>query len=486
MSGAESGDTGKIVGRYVLHKRIAAGGMASVHFGRLLGEVGFTRVVAIKRLHAQFASDPDFAAMFLDEARLAARIHHPNVAGTLDVVAADDELFLVMEYVPGEALQKLFRAAVAKGSPPPAAHAVAIMVGTLHGLHAAHEARNAAGEWLGIVHRDVSPHNILVGEDGVARLIDFGVAKAIERIHSTRDGGLRGKIGYMAPEQLTGDRVDRRADVYAAAVVLWELLTGERYLDIGNPAAAVKVAVEREPQSPRRIVPALPVALDAVTLQGLAKKPADRFSTALEMATALERALAPSTQREISQWVSELAGEALHERRQILRRIETAPDPSQGPVDYAPEAPDAEASWLPGDALKTEVSQVSQPSSVTMETPRTTRRALSQPPRRTASVVAGVLAGAVLGATLILVAIRPSRPVAPASITPAASASALVTPPTPSNTPAASASVDAPTIAFSALPLASSPRAAVQLVRPAAPAPAPASSARHPPLFSRD
>jgi serine/threonine-protein kinase len=457
--------------------------MASVHFGRLLGEVGFTRIVAIKRLHSQFASDPEFAAMFLDEARLAARIHHPNVAGTLDVVAADEELFLVMEYIPGESLQKLFRSALARGGPPTPAHAVAIMVGTLHGLHAAHEAKNAAGEWLGIVHRDVSPHNILVGEDGVARLIDFGVAKAIERIHSTRDGGLRGKIAYMAPEQLTVDRVDRRADIYAASVVLWELLTGTRHLDISNPAAAVKAAVEREPVAPGNLVPGLPAALDSVVLKGLAKRPEARFATALEMATALEKTLAPSTQREVGQWVSELAGEALRERRQILRRIETASSASSGTVEAPAGPPGSEASWLPSDALRTEVSQVSQPSSVSVETPRATPREPARSARRASAALAGVVVGAVLGATLLFVALHSPHPAAAVSATTALPVSASASGSLSSTPPATSASSETSAIAVSALPVASSPRPPGPMLRP--PAPPPAASHRLP-LFSRD
>jgi len=192
-----------IIGRYALFHELAAGGMATVHVGRLLGAAGFSRVVAIKRLHRHFASDPEFVSMFVDEARLAARIRHPNVVPTLDVVRTEDELFLVMEYVSGEALSRLLRATREKGVPVTPRIAVTIGAGLLHGLHAAHTAKGERGEPLEIVHRDVSPQNVIVGTDGIARVLDFGVAKARVRLQTTREGQVKGKLAYMAPEQLT-------------------------------------------------------------------------------------------------------------------------------------------------------------------------------------------------------------------------------------------------------------------------------------------
>src|SRR3954467_5396427 len=215
-----------LIDRYELHGEIASGGMARVHLGRLVGPGGFGRTVAIKRLHPHLAKEPEFVDMLTDEARVAGRLGHPNLVPTLDIVAAEGELFLVMEYVPGLTLSVIAKRIGAQNERVPLPIALSIMTGVLHGLHAVHEAKDERGLPLEVVHRDVSPQNILVGSDGVARVLDFGVAKAAGRAHGTQDGRIKGKFGYMPPEQLHGEVLDRRADVYAAGVVLWEALVG--------------------------------------------------------------------------------------------------------------------------------------------------------------------------------------------------------------------------------------------------------------------
>jgi serine/threonine-protein kinase len=315
-----------LVGRYAIFGEIASGGMATVHYGRLMGPVGFSRTVAIKRLHAQFAKDPEFVSMFLDEARLAARVVHSNAVQTLDVVAADSELFLVLEYVQGESLTRLVRAETRARHPIPLGIVSAIVCGMLHGLHAAHEATGVSGEPLGIVHRDVSPHNVLVGAEGVARVIDFGVAKATGRVHTTREGQLKGKLAYMAPEQLRRGGVDRRTDVFAAGIVLWEMLTLRR-LFAGESEAAIMMSVLDKPIAPPgAIVHGVPPALDEVVLRALQRDKAARFATAQEMALALEAAVPLASPTRVGAWVTGLAGEVLAQRARIVRDIETGSD----------------------------------------------------------------------------------------------------------------------------------------------------------------
>jgi serine/threonine-protein kinase len=314
----------RLIGRYVLYGAIASGGMATVHFGRLMGAAGFARPVAIKRLHAQFARDPDFVKMFLDEARLAARIAHPNVVATLDVVAPDDEVFLVMEYVRGVALVQLIRSLKHRGERIPPHISAGIMSGVLHGLHAAHEATNDRGESLNLVHRDVSPQNVLVGTDGVPRLLDFGVATAAGCAHTTRDGQLKGKLAYMAPEQVRSEPPTRRTDVFAASVVLWEMLTGKRLFYAANEASVLARVLNSQIVAPSSIVPDLPKAFDHVVLHGLERDPAKRYATAKEMANDLSSVIAVASASEIGEWVERNAAEELRQRAETIAAIERA------------------------------------------------------------------------------------------------------------------------------------------------------------------
>jgi serine/threonine-protein kinase len=312
----------RVLGRYALFGEIASGGMATVHLGRLLGPVGFSRTVAIKRLHAQLAKDPEFVAMFMDEARLAARIVHPNVVPMLDVVALEGELFLVMEYVEGEPLARLLRAADERGQRVPLRIVATIITGVLHGLHAAHEAKNDRGEPLGIIHRDVSPHNVLVGADGVPRLLDFGIAKAAGRVHTTREGQLKGKLPYMAPEQIRGNP-SRLSDVYASGVVLWEALAGRRLFK-GDEAEILAAVLEHVIEPPSRFAPDVPPELDALTLRAVDRDPSRRFSSAREMAQSLELATPCATATEVREWLESLAAASLSERRRQIAELESA------------------------------------------------------------------------------------------------------------------------------------------------------------------
>jgi serine/threonine protein kinase len=316
---------GRMVGRYALYDELGSGGMATVYLGRLCGPARFSPIVAVKALHPQLAKDPDFVKMFLDEARLAARIRHPNIVPVIDVHVGAGELCLVLEYVRGESLNRLIRGAAADGQPISPAIASAIVCDMLEGLHAAHEATDEEGKPLGIVHRDVSPHNVLVGVDGTARVFDFGVAKAAGRMQTTQDGQVKGKLAYMAPEQLRGESVNRQADLYAAAVVLWEMLTGEHLFGGDNEGQTVERVLFEPVPAPSQRRGNVPAALDAVVLRGLARERTRRFGTAKEMVLALEQAAAPAARSEVGGWVEVRAVDGLEDRARRVAAVEASP-----------------------------------------------------------------------------------------------------------------------------------------------------------------
>jgi eukaryotic-like serine/threonine-protein kinase len=324
------------LGRYVAFDELASGGMAAVHLGKLRGPVGFSRTVAIKRLHAHLAKDPEFVAMFLDEARLAARVHHPNVVPVLDVVTEGDELFLVMEYVHGETLSQLLRACREQNKPVPLPVIITILSQVLRGLHAAHEATNERGDALKIVHRDVSPQNVILGVDGVARVLDFGVAKAMWRAQTTKDGQIKGKMRYMAAEQLRGEQdVDCRVDIYAAAVVLWETLSLRPLVLHDNPGAVAMQVLAGRFEPPSKYRPEISNVLDAIVMRGLSANRDERCATALEMAELLEQ-FEMASAGELGRWVREACPDRLIQRAEQVSAIDRAIDS----LPAVPSAPD--------------------------------------------------------------------------------------------------------------------------------------------------
>ena len=342
----------RIVGRYAVFDAIATGGMATVHFGRLIGPAGFSRTVVVKRLHAQYAADAEFATMFLDEARVAARIRHPNVVPVIDVVADGSEILLVMEYAQGESLAYLSRAEDPR-TPGRLRILCNVVAGALQGLHAAHEATGENGRPLGVVHRDVSPQNILVGTDGNARVLDFGIAKAAGQAHHTGAGQVKGKIRYLSPEQVMCGDVDRRADLWATAVVLWEALTGTKLFSAECDGGVLSQIVNRAIPSPREVAPDVPEAVARVVLRGLERDRDRRFATAQEMAAALEEAVGLLPPREVGAWVERLARSRLEKRQQVLDDIE-AETVTAKVLPVAPPAPRA----TPAFAVTTDASMV--------------------------------------------------------------------------------------------------------------------------------
>jgi serine/threonine-protein kinase len=309
-----------IIGRYSLYYPIASGGMATVYLGRMSGAAGFGKTVAVKRMHPHLARDDDFRTMFVDEAHIAARIRHPNVVPILDVVRSGEDLLLVMDYVEGESLSCLARSA---STPMPPAIVVAVACGVLQGLHAAHEATDDQGRPLMLVHRDVSPQNIMVGQDGVPRVLDFGIAKAAGRLQTTRDGQVKGKASYMSPEQLRGEEIDRRVDVYAMGIVLWELLTGAPLFRGDTPESSMTQVLEKVVPPPSDLATGIPPELDDVVLRALSRDRSRRYATARKMAIVLERTVTPATAREVGEWVEAVAAPSLVTRARRVADIES-------------------------------------------------------------------------------------------------------------------------------------------------------------------
>jgi serine/threonine protein kinase len=311
--------TGRTLGPYELLVPLAQGATAQVWAARATGS-RLEKIVAIKTMLTEFSADVDAESMFLDEARLVSRIRHPNVAAVLDLGEADDALYIVIEWVEGEPLQVVLREAKARGVPLPLALRIVKLAAS--GLHAAHDLCDEGGKPVGLVHRDVSPQNILVGYDGSVKVIDFGVAKATSNMQRTSVGQIKGKVPYMAPEQAMGEPVDRRTDVFALGVVLYQLVAGKHPFRADSEFATLARVRDRNPaESPRAYVPDLPPALEEAMLKALAKKRDDRFATMLEFGRALERAVPspPDVDRALGTFMAALLSERAAKRQHAIR-----------------------------------------------------------------------------------------------------------------------------------------------------------------------
>jgi serine/threonine-protein kinase len=422
--------------RYEILAEIASGGMATVYLGRLPGAGGFERLVAIKRLHPHLERAREFVEMFLDEARIAARLHHPNVVATLEVGTSDRGYYLVMDYVEGDTLAKLLTRAATSRTWIPRDISLRIVLDTLAGLHVAHELRSDDGELLNLVHRDVSPQNVLIGIDGVARITDFGVAKASARLSSTRSGQLKGKLGYMAPEQARGGDVDRRADVFAMGIMLWEALAARRLFRGKQDTDAEtlhRVLFEPIPRL-RDIDPTIPVGIDAVVAKALERDLGARFASCAEFADALERlddpGLRAASTREVARFVNEVVGADVSARRMAIRNL------GPGEALSAPSGLEA-VPRLISSVSSASVSLTSAGPMSSMSRPSIVE--VAQKPG--VSLAVGLVAGATLTVVIVLGALTLGRRIEPTATTlaPPVAVSSAVPPPSEVASPSASA-----------------------------------------------
>ena len=275
------------IGRYELVEPIASGGMATVHLARVTGPGGFKKLFALKTIHPHLVSEDGFVEMFLDEARLASRITHPNVCQIVDFGVGTGSYYIAMELLVGLPLDDLRTALSNWRTEAGVAVAVRIAADAARGLHRAHTATNDEGAPLNVVHRDISQANLFVTFDGVTKVLDFGIASAADQLHLTRTGTIKGKFAYMAPEQLEQEPVDRRADIWALGVVLWELVTGQRLFRHAKQVDTIRAVLASPVPLPSSVAPAVPASLDAVICKALSRDPEERFASAQDFADAL-------------------------------------------------------------------------------------------------------------------------------------------------------------------------------------------------------
>lgn len=326
------------VGRYELCFELASGGMASVYLARAEGSSGFEKLVALKRIHRHLAKEREYVDMFLDEARIASRITHPNVCSVFDFGEVDGDYYIAMEYLLGEPLSRLC-AKVGKlpeqrRSPLLPLRMARIIADACEGLHAAHELKDANGDLLHVVHRDVSTRNLFVTYGGAVQVVDFGIASARQRLHSTSTGELKGTFPYMAPEQLAAEAIDRRVDIWALGVSLWELLTVRRLFRGDTAVNTIHAVLYDEIEPPSAFRSSVPKELDAIVMKALQRDPEDRWQTAREMGKALRKFLASQEHiigpPELSEWMAELfpQGEARKSQLMEIARISDATVPA--------------------------------------------------------------------------------------------------------------------------------------------------------------
>ena len=345
------------LGKYELIARIAAGGMAEVYLARLRGPMNFQKAVVIKVIHPHLATQEEFLRMLLDEARLSALIKHPRVVDIYELGCEEGVYFIAMEFIAGQALTAVMGAGIA-GQPLDPCSTARVIADAADGLHAAHELKGASGNTLGLVHRDVSPGNIMVTHDGGVKIVDFGIAKARGRLTISGVQQFKGKVGYVAPEQLSGGVIDRRTDVFGLGVVMWEALALQRLFRMEDEQECLRAILSGEPPTPSAIRPEVPVELSAICLKALAPFPDYRFQTAGEMRDAIESFLIRvGYHREagaIKNYMEQVFGRQHESRQKTVRRLAAITTTGEMPItvdvtfdDDDDDFPDLEVKYSP-------------------------------------------------------------------------------------------------------------------------------------------
>jgi len=314
------GPEANTLGKYRLIAELGHGGMAEVYLAVVQGPAGFNKLCVVKQIRPQLATDPEFLGMFLDEARLAARLSHPNVVQTNEVGQEGDRYFIAMEYLEGQPLNRILHRIGRDGGLSLPMH-LRIIVDMLSGLHHAHELTDFDGTPLNVVHRDVTPHNVFVTYDGQVKVVDFGIAKAMNSSAETRLGVVKGKVAYMAPEQARGERVDRRADIFSAGVMLWEAATGRRLWKGIPDLTVLHRLINGDIPSPRSVDPDVPEGLEKIVMKALALRREDRYATSTDLATALEELLDQMGDKSSLREVGKLVAKHFDENRSKIRQI---------------------------------------------------------------------------------------------------------------------------------------------------------------------
>jgi serine/threonine protein kinase len=415
-----------VFGKYRLLVELGSGGMADVFLAVAEGPegLGFSKLFVVKRLRQHLVDDPEFVTMLVDEARIAGRLNHPNVVQTIEIGHVNNQYFIAMEYLDGQPLHRLLARAKRLQSGFDSALHYGIISELLAGLHYAHELCDYDGAALQIVHRDVSPHNVFVTYAGQVKVVDFGIAKATGRVAETRTGVVKGKITYMAPEQALTKPHDRRADIFAVGVMLWQAVTGERFWDNQDEFSIMRhLAGGTYDPSPRRARPDVPDELDRICRRALAPNPDDRYGTAVEFQTDLENYLDSQSlrraPRELGKAVSELFADSRAEVKQVveeqLAALKASAEVRIQPISMRP--PDAPSMAIPviPRSVASRRDGAAEANTLIEETPsksmaHTTGMAPVSTPRPIAALVAAAMAFMVAAGAIGVYALKKTPP----------------------------------------------------------------------------